>query len=193
MAFFTKRPAAPKPSSPAAPPASPQAAAPAASATPSSTPPKPPGADNALAANQTIAPAALLSLGEIVSLMMRSQNFQQMPLGAISALLTPAVSGGQFLVARAQTKEGAVAPVAACLWARVSPEVDARLSQDLEKPIRLSPADWKSGDIVWGIVFVGDQRGLIPLLQQLQKETLGGKPIKMRIRGDDGIPKVQVV
>jgi hemolysin-activating ACP:hemolysin acyltransferase len=38
------------------------------------------------------------------------------------------------------------------LWARVSAEVDTKLRAQIRKglsPLRLAPADWNSGDIVW--------------------------------------------
>jgi hemolysin-activating ACP:hemolysin acyltransferase len=35
------------------------------------------------------------------------------------------------------------------LWARVAPDVDARLAQNQRYPGRLHPIEWRSGDIFW--------------------------------------------
>lgn len=137
---------------------------------------------------------AMLALGEIVSLLMRSQHFQSAPLSAIAALTAPALKSGQYVVARAQSKEGAMSPVGACLWATVSPGVDARLSRDLDTPIYLAPAEWSGGDIPWIVLYVGDRRVILPMLRRLQAETLKGRPLKIRMReGDAGPVKVRVL
>ena len=118
---------------------------------------------------------------------MRSPQFRGMPLQEVEALVVPAVMSGQFLVAEAQSKsKGFVTPVAIALWATVSAEIDQRLAQDLEKPFRLAPTEWRSGDIAWLITIAGDGRIISPMLKQLQESTLKGKPLKMRVKGKDG-------
>jgi len=129
----------------------------------------------------------LMRFGEVVSVMMRAQQFRDLPLKHLQELVVPPLMLGQFLVAEAQSKaQGFVTPVAAALWARVSKEVDQRLSQDLDKPLQLAPKDWNSGDIGWLIVLVGNIQALAPLLKQLQDTTFKGRPVKMRSRGKDG-------
>jgi hemolysin-activating ACP:hemolysin acyltransferase len=192
MALFSKKQDAKKPDeAKAAPAAAPVASAPApiAAAAPQASPAVDPqqAQRNAAASQQ-----AMLALGEIVSLLMRSPPFQNTPLGAVAGLVAPAIQNGQNVVARAQTKEGATAPIAACLWCSVSPEIDQRLSNDLDKPVQLAAADWKSGDIPWIVLYVGDRRVLGTMLERLRNETLGGKPLKMRVRGEDGSMSVQV-
>ena len=39
-------------------------------------------------------------------------------------------------------------PVGMALWAKVSPEVDAKLSENLDSPIKLRPDEWRSGEII---------------------------------------------
>lgn len=129
----------------------------------------------------------LLSFGEIVSVLMRSPQFRGMPLSEIEALVVPAVMSGQFLVAEAQSKsKGFVTPVATALWATVSADVDQRLAQELDKPFRLQPNEWRSGQIAWLITIAGDGRIISPMLKQLQETTLKGQPLKMRVKGKDG-------
>lgn len=129
----------------------------------------------------------LMRFGEVVSVMMRAQQFRDLPLKQLQEVVVPPLMLGQFLVAEAQSKaQGFVTPVAAALWARVSKEVDQRLSQNLEAPVQLAPKDWNSGDIGWLIVLVGNVQALAPLLKQLQETTFKGQPVKMRARGKDG-------
>lgn len=129
----------------------------------------------------------LLSFGEIVSVLMRSPAFRNMPLSEVETLAVPAVMSGQFLVAEAQSKsKGFVTPVAIALWATVSAEVDQRLSKDLDKPFRLQPNEWRGGDIAWLITIAGEGRIISPMLKKLQETTLKGRPLKMRVKGKDG-------
>jgi hemolysin-activating ACP:hemolysin acyltransferase len=122
--------------------------------------------------------------------MMRTQLFRSLPLGAISTLLDPAFASGQYVIGRAKNAAGAQIPVAACMWACVSADVDKRLSKNLDSPMQLAPADWRSGDIPWVIAALGEQLALEPVLRELQRVTLGGRPLKMRAPGDGGATTV---
>lgn len=129
----------------------------------------------------------LFRLGEIVSVLMRAPQFRVRPLGDIQALVLPPLMSGQFLVAEARSKsQGFITPVATALWAKVSKEVDKRLSENLDKPIELAPDEWKSGDIAWLVVVAGNAQAIAPLLKKFQETTLKGQPLKMRSKGKDG-------
>jgi len=129
----------------------------------------------------------LFRLGEIVSVMMRGPQFRAVPLGEIQALVLPPLMSGQYLVAEARSKSrGVISPVAVALWAKVSKEVDKRLSESLDKPIKLTPEEWKSGDIAWLIVLTGNAQAIAPMLKKFQETTLKGQPLKMRSRTKDG-------
>lgn len=129
----------------------------------------------------------LLRFGEVVSVLMRTPQFGRLPLTEVRALVVPPLISGQFLVAEAQSKsQGFITPVATALWAKVSKEVDQRLSQDLDKPIRLAPNEWKCGEIPWLIVLAGNPQAIAPMLKQFQETTLKGQPLKMRARDKNG-------
>jgi cytolysin-activating lysine-acyltransferase len=146
-------------------------------------PSAPQGADEQQAASTRL----LFRLGEIVSVMMRAPQFRAVPLGEIQALVLPPLMSGQYLVAEARSKSrGFIAPVAVALWAKVSKEVDKRLSESLDKPIKLTPDEWKSGDIAWLIVLAGNAQAIAPMLKKFQETTLKGQPLKMRSRAKDG-------
>ena len=129
----------------------------------------------------------LFRLGEVVSVFMRAPEFRAVPLGDIRTLVIPPMSAGQFLVAETRSKpQGIITPVAAALWAKVSKEVDKRLSESLDKPVRLAPGEWKSGEIAWLVALAGHPRAITPLLKKFQETTLKGQPLKMRAKGKDG-------
>jgi cytolysin-activating lysine-acyltransferase len=60
-------------------------------------------------------------------------------------------------IAEAKPRESAAssqedAPLGIAIWAKVSPEVDAKIREQIGSkvfPIRLKPADWASGEITW--------------------------------------------
>jgi hemolysin-activating ACP:hemolysin acyltransferase len=129
----------------------------------------------------------LTLFGEIVSVLMRSQQFRGLSLAALETLVVPALISNQFFVVETQSKEnGFIAPVGTALWATVSAEVDQRLSTNLDQPIRLSPNEWKSGDIAWRVAAAGDARQLNPVLQKIRDTALNGSPLKLRTRDENG-------
>lgn len=156
----------------------PAPAAPAAAPAPAAEPPKP----------EAVAQGVQV-LGEIASVMMRSPNFQNMPLGAFGALVTPALAANQFVVVRHRVTG---IPAAVCLWACVSPEVDARLSQNLDQPAALKAEEWKGGEICWVIAAAGEQNAVRAAMSGMHAMT-GGKDAKIRTRDDSGTMRVAVL
>jgi cytolysin-activating lysine-acyltransferase len=129
----------------------------------------------------------LALFGEIVAIFMRSPQFRTMSVAELEALIVPAVNNNQFFVVESQSKEnGVLTPVGAALWATVSAEVDRRLSSNLDQPVKLSPAEWKSGDIGWLVASAGDDRVLSPVLKQICEKALKGAPVKLRTKDKDG-------
>jgi hemolysin-activating ACP:hemolysin acyltransferase len=74
-------------------------------------------------------------------------------------------------------------PVAVALWARVSGEIDQALSERLDRPVRLKPHQWASGEHVWLVAVAGDRRAVPKLIDRLAGGELKGQRIKMRVRG----------
>ena len=125
---------------------------------------------------------------------MRSPRHKHLSLADLEWLVLPPLLAGNFRIAEAKSKPNGV-PVAfaVVLWASVSTEVDRRLSEDLDKPIRLQPKEWRSGDIVWLIDAVGDPRLLPQFLKRLNETTFKGREVKVRRRGHDGKPTLGVL
>jgi hemolysin-activating ACP:hemolysin acyltransferase len=127
------------------------------------------------------------SFGEIITLLMRSPADKAITLQDLEWMVVPAILTGQFAVAEAQSKEtGVVMPVGAVLWAFVSAEIDQKLMSNPDQPVKLAPADWRSGDNPWVVMAIGDPKIVGGLLQQLMKTAFAGRTAKMRARGADG-------
>jgi len=157
----------------------------AAAAKPAAAASQPGGADPQQ--GEAASARLLFRLGEVMSVLMRAPQYRAAPLAEIQALVLPPLMSGQYLVAEARSKtRGFISPVAVALWAKVSKEVDKRLSEGLDKPIKLAPNEWKSGDIAWLIVLAGNPQAIAPVLKKFQETTLKGQPLKMRSRTKDG-------
>ena len=143
----------------------------------------------AVVAKQTSA-----SFGDIVRLLMQSNEFKKLKLEDLNGLVVPAVATGQFLTAEAQSKtNGAKMPVATVLWASVSEEVDQRFTTDLGGPVNLAAKEWKSGNIPWLIAAAGDRRLIADMLKRVQSDVFKGQPMKLRSRDENGQTVVTTV
>lgn len=93
----------------------------------------------------------------------------------------------QFLVVEARSKEnGASVPVGLALWASVSEEVDKRLSENLDRPIKLRPDEWRSGEINWLVDMIGDEKIKDPLFKKVRSTVSKEKIIKYRNMNNTG-------
>jgi cytolysin-activating lysine-acyltransferase len=125
---------------------------------------------------------------------MRDPAYKNLRVADLEWLVLPPIMAGQFQLAHAprpmapgEVKQGGIlVPVAAALWARVSPQVDKALSETLDKAVQLSSAAWTSGDILWLLAVAGDRRATPAFLKQLQESEFKGKQVKMRLRSPDG-------
>jgi hemolysin-activating ACP:hemolysin acyltransferase len=132
--------------------------------------------------------------GEIVALLLRSPRYRDQKLSDLRWLMFPPLRTGQYALIEAQSKQhGYTAPVAALFWARVSADVDKRLSETLDQPVRLTPKEWRSGDILWLVETLGDDRGIAALVQRLRATEWSGKPVKARVADGKGKVEVRVI
>ncbi len=152
------------------------------------------------------------SFGEMVTLLMKSPHYRHYSLADLDWLLIPPLMTNQFLVVEAQLKPpakdkdtegeetkqktlppGVRIPVGLALWAKVSPEVDAKLSENLNAPVKLRPDEWRSGEINWLIEVIGDQQIMAGLYNKLKSDVFKGQKFKVRAQDKDGKHLVQEV
>jgi cytolysin-activating lysine-acyltransferase len=141
------------------------------------------------------------SFANVVAVLMRDPGFRNLRLSDLEWLVLPPIMSGQWRLGQSRTKPEAatvetaagapqgempVVPTAVALWATVSPEIDRRLSANLEQPLLLKPHEWATGDILWLIAVAGDPRAVPKFLKQLTLTEFNGREVKMRVNGDDG-------
>jgi hemolysin-activating ACP:hemolysin acyltransferase len=118
-----------------------------------------------------------------VSLFMRSPAHRHYTLADLEWCLIPALVLNQFMAAEARLPNGQAMPTAIVLWARVSAEIDARLSAAPRYPIRLHPNEWQSGDVIWIIDALGEPKAVQQCIEALTKTAFQGKQLKMLSAG----------
>lgn len=132
-------------------------------------------------------------LGQIAGLMAASPGFQKATLADLNWLALPAIRCNQVAVAEARDKAGNLVPVAAVVWAKVSAEVDRRLTADANFPPQLKSDEWSSGDIPWVVMAVGSEKACQASIAQISKNQLGGRSIKMNLPDAGGKVSVRVL
>lgn len=85
------------------------------------------------------------------------------------------------------------APIAVVTWARVSPEVDRRLTETIASGQRLKPAEWTGGDIWWVIDTVGDPRGLSVAMKALLAGPFKDREVRIAVRDGGGAVRVEAL
>ena len=127
------------------------------------------------------------AFGSIMAVYLRSKAHPDTKLSDIEVIVGPAISTGQFLLAEAtRAQNGLVTPIAAILWACVSPAIDKRIAADPSQPMALTAAEWKSGDIIWIVDAIGDQTTIGAMIKNLQDATWKGRTVRMRAQGEGG-------
>ncbi len=122
---------------------------------------------------------ATANFGGAVSLFMRSPAHRHYTVADLEWCLLPALRLNQFMAGEAKLPDGRAVPTALVLWARVSAEVDARLSAAPRYPIRLHPNEWQSGDVFWIVDALGEQKAVQQCIEALTKTAFQGKQFKM--------------
>ena len=148
------------------------------------------------AARQAILPTLrAAAFGEIMSLLMQSPRHQNVSIGSVARKMVPAFLTQQYVIAKAKPDDakGPPAPVGFAFWAAVSDEVDRKLVQELDKPLELSAEDWTGGDNIWLLDMVAPSAIGPSIIKEIQAKVGTGKPIKMRVAGPDGVPRVKTL
>lgn len=159
-----------------------------------------PNSSNASAAQVTRRPVSgtpgdlQRTFAQIVTLLMRTPETQNLSLVDLYWLAVPALRNQQIVIAEGRTKDGKPAgPVGSILWAQVSPAVDRRLMTDRSAVPRLEAADWTSGDIAWVVLGIGRPDVVNAMLGELSKGPLRGRTMKVRSVGPGGVVTVKEV
>lgn len=137
---------------------------------------------------------SLARFGAMVTVLKQSPHYSKHSLADLDWLVGPAIVLNQFIIVEAGKKdEGVTRPVGLVTWAKVSPEVDARLSKTPQASIQLKGEEYNSGDIYWVLMAVGPQQILGPTLRTLQEKSFGNKPYKIVLVKEDGTFEARVI
>ena len=149
-------------------------------------------ADEIAAQAAAIATKVAATFGQAVGLLMRSGQHKHYSLTDLEWLLVPPLLLNQFTLLSGKPKDGpdVAVPLGLALWAKVSAEVDEKLSANLTHPIKLRPDEWASGDIHWLIDIIGAPDAGKVMVAQLRQNALQGKALKLRVKDKAG--KVEV-
>jgi len=133
-------------------------------------------------------------IGDIALVLARSPAHRHFSFADIEWKILPPVLAGQAYIAEAAHKEqGFRVPIAAVTWARVSDEVDARLTANAGTSVRLRPDEWTGGPHHWLIDIVGDPRGINIALGTLSHGPFKDRDVKLVIRDKAGIANVETL
>jgi cytolysin-activating lysine-acyltransferase len=126
------------------------------------------------------------AFARIVSVMIRHEPHKNLRLTDLELLVVPPLFTGQFALLN-DTIEGAPlpVPVGVAFWASVSPEVDQRLSSN-PADFKLAPAEWRSGDILWLVDVIGNEKAVSIILQQSEATVFLWQDVKVRRKVNDG-------
>ena len=128
------------------------------------------------------------NFGNIVTILMQSPGHKDRKLADLQNIVVPALLNNQFRISEAHKKgSGYTVPVGVILWARVSDEVDKRLSTHADEDIQLTAEDWVSGDNIWIVEVVGEQRFISSLLKDLRQKEFKEKKVKYRRKTEKGV------
>jgi cytolysin-activating lysine-acyltransferase len=147
------------------------------------------------------------AFSQVIAVLMRDPAYRQLRLADLEWLVIPPLMCGQFKLAKAPIQQmigqksdaakpqegGMLVPVAVGLWARVSPRVDKKLSETLDKEVRLQPSEWSSGDHLWLMAVAGDPRAVPHFVKQLAETEFKGQEVKMRLRTAQGSISVKTL
>ena len=134
-----------------------------------------------------------LAFTQIIGVLMRSDHYKHYTLADLEWLIVPPMLAGQYRIGEAKPKTGIGVPVAVALWASVSADVDKRLTEIGNAPMRLRPDEWASGDILWLAHAAGEPRFVRDVVKQLNETTFKGREVKFRGFSKDGKPEVQLL
>jgi hemolysin-activating ACP:hemolysin acyltransferase len=135
--------------------------------------------------------AVTTALGQMVSVLLRSKPHRNIPIGALETVLAPAIATRQFAVVEGVAgpeapSDAPLVPVGLVLWAWVSPEIDRRLDTATDASARIQPTEWQSGDVLWLVEAVGEQKTIDAMIGRLTDTEWKGRSAKFRMKGADG-------
>jgi cytolysin-activating lysine-acyltransferase len=126
------------------------------------------------------------AVGQIVLAMAALPRYRSQMLGDVQAMVLDPLMRDRIAIAseKADNAEEAMTALAGiAFWATVSPEVDARIREQIKAgafPVRLKPDDWTSGEITWLLdVIAPSQKMASDVLLNFRKVVKSGSDVRI--------------
>lgn len=119
------------------------------------------------------------ALGEICALLPTLPRYRHLPLQDLEWMIMAPLLKNQIALARLAFRKGEEKRfVGGVIWAKVSPEVDRKIRDQIRDgtfPIRLQREDWTSGDITWILdVLAPTRKVATKIFSEIESAGLGG-------------------
>ena len=124
-------------------------------------------------------------LGEIVWLLVQSPSHRHLFLSDLEWSVIPALKLRQVYLFRSKGRI-----VGLAIWAKVSEEVDKRLSSGIN---RLAPNEWNSGEKLWLIDMITPFSGAERLLGELKSRLFPNEAMKVIVAGENGKTTIKAI
>jgi len=124
------------------------------------------------------------AIGDMVTLYSKDPAHKHFSFADMEWKILPPIVNGQFFVQTADDPDfGTLRPIGLVTWAKVSNELDERLSKQAEgEMVRLRPQEWASGDNHWLVDVVGTPEGIRKVLTSINEKQLSGESVKVAMR-----------
>lgn len=135
-------------------------------------------------AGATVSKMVASAIGDMVTLYSKDPAHRHFAFADMEWKILPPIVNGQFHIEIANDPEfGTLRPIALVTWAKVSDELDARLSAQAQgEVVRLQPAEWNSGDNIWLVDVVGTSVGIKKALNTIKQNQLSEVVVKVPVR-----------
>lgn len=128
------------------------------------------------------------AIGDMVTLYSKDPGHKHFSFADMEWKILPPIVNGQYHIETADDTEfGTLRPVSLVTWAKVSDELDKRLSAQAQgELVRLRPQEWASGEHVWLVDVVGTKEGVRKALKAIHQNQLSKTESKVPTRDKDG-------
>jgi len=145
-------------------------------------------------AGATVSKLVASSIGDMVTLYSKDPAHKHFAFADMEWKILPPIVNGQYYIETADDPDfGTLRPIGLVTWAKVSNELDERLSKQAEgEMVRLRPAEWSSGDNVWLVDVVGAPDGIRKALKSVHENQLSEDAVKVAVR-EENLLKIQIL
>jgi cytolysin-activating lysine-acyltransferase len=139
-------------------------------------------------AGATVSKMVASAIGDMVTLYSKDPAHKHFAFADMEWKILPPIVNGQFHIETADDPEfGTLRPIALVTWAKVSDELDARLSAQAQgEVVRLRPQEWVNGKHIWLVDVVGTKEGVSKVLKAIHENQLSKTDAKVPTRDKDG-------